>query len=1100
MRIDDGPVSPQAEKPFLPFPAVAERAAPRRRKDVTAPLKVLLVEDSETDRKLVERELRSAGYEIESERVEDRDSMRAALLRTRWDVVLSGWAMPRFTGSEALAVLKEAVLDVPFIIVSRSIDEETAIGALRAGAKDYMLKDKLARLGSAVEREIRERRQRDDRRRADQDRKRAADELQVSEGRHRILFDLSPLPKWLYDVETLRFLEVNEAAIRHYGYSRDEFLSMTIKDILPPEDVPAVLDIVARGAAHYGIWRQRKKDGTLVDVEVTGHTFPIGGRPCRLVALDDVTERNRAERALRISERRFTRLWDSGTIGICIADVLGNIHDANDEYLRTLGYCREDLLSGKIRWADMTPAEWKHLDKRAVEQLETTGVAHPWEKELLRKDGTRVPVLLGVAITEYPECIAFQLDYSGRKQQDKALRVSEKRLRRLAESGLMVIAHSGVRGEIHEVNDATTRMLGYSREELVSGRLKWDDLTPPEWREADEAARRELLATGVARPWEKELMRKDGVRVPVLAGAALVEDEGGIGIAIDLTALKRAENELRERVNIASLGADVGLALTREGSVREILQVCAEAIVRNLDAAFARIWTLDVEQNVLELQASAGLYTRIDGPHGRVPVGKLEIGRIAEEKKPHLTNDVANDPRIGEPEWARREGMVAFAGYPLLVGGELVGVIALFARRRLSEATMTALAAIGDAVAVGIRRKTAEHAKAGLEAQLRQAQRIEAIGRLSGGIAHDFNNLLSVILSSASFLLEDLDEADPRRADAKEIKEAGERAAALTRQLLAFSRKQVFEPTVIDLNVVFAGVEKMLRRLIGEDVTLVIEPGAGLGSVKADAGQIEQVLVNLVVNARDAMPGGGAISVRTSNEDLDQAYADAHATVAVGRYVMFSVGDAGIGMSAEVQQHLFEPFFTTKEKGKGTGLGLSTSYGIVKQSGGCIWVYSEPGHGTIFKVYLPRVADALEAPQQRRAPGGARGSETVLLLDDDEKVRSAAERILRYQGYAVLVARDVSEAVAIARHHAGAIHLMLSDVVMPGMSGLEVFEAVRKIRPEAAVLFMSGFSEHAVVEKALAGGANFLQKPFTPETLAGRVRDLLDRSRTNRSS
>jgi PAS domain S-box-containing protein len=380
-----------------------------------------------------------------------------------------------------------------------------------------------------------------------------------------------------------------------------------------------------------------------------------------------------------------------------------------------------------------------------------------------------------------------------------------------------------------------------------------------------------------------------------------------------------------------------------------------------------------------------------------------------------------------------------------------------------------------------------------LEQQYHQAQKVEAIGRLTGGVAHDFNNVLTVVLSHACFLLEDLSDGDPRRADAMEIKTAAERAAGLTKQLLAFSRKQVLAPRALDLNAVIADMEKMLRRLIGEDIVLIVEPEPKLGVVKADRGQIEQVLMNLAVNARDAMPKGGTLTLRTINVQIDEEYRATQVAMTAGDYVMFSVSDSGSGMSAEVQQHMFEPFFTTKETGKGTGLGLSTCHGIVRQSGGYICVDSELGRGTVFKVYLPQIDGVVQAQPARSGVPDLRGTETVLLVDDDEKVRAAALSILERRGYKVLEANGAHQALANAENHTGVIDLVLSDVVMPGESGPDLVEGLRAARPKIAVLLMSGFTEHAVVERAIAEGANYVQKPFTPETLAGRVREVLDR-------
>jgi nitrogen-specific signal transduction histidine kinase/CheY-like chemotaxis protein len=377
--------------------------------------------------------------------------------------------------------------------------------------------------------------------------------------------------------------------------------------------------------------------------------------------------------------------------------------------------------------------------------------------------------------------------------------------------------------------------------------------------------------------------------------------------------------------------------------------------------------------------------------------------------------------------------------------------------------------------------------------QLRQSQKLEAIGRLTGGIAHDFNNVLTVILSHAAYLLEDLPMPDPRRRDAEGIRAAAERAASLTRQLLAFARKQVLAPRVLDLNQVIAGLAPMLRRVIGEDILLSIDAAPQLGATRADAGQLEQVILNLAVNARDAMPTGGRFSLATSEITLDAGQLLAHPGCAPGRYVALTVRDTGAGMSAEVQQHLFEPFFTTKEQGKGTGLGLSTVLGIVEQSGGLVLVESGPGRGATFRIYLPRVDASPELVEPGPGPRTLRGHETILVVDDDEQVRRTAARILSSRGYRVLMAPSAREALAVVEDSACAVELVISDIVMPGQSGPELLEQLRARCPSLRVLFMSGFTEHAVVEKTLAAGADYLQKPFTPDTLAQRTRAILDR-------
>ncbi len=382
-----------------------------------------------------------------------------------------------------------------------------------------------------------------------------------------------------------------------------------------------------------------------------------------------------------------------------------------------------------------------------------------------------------------------------------------------------------------------------------------------------------------------------------------------------------------------------------------------------------------------------------------------------------------------------------------------------------------------------------------LEQQFLQSQKMEAVGRLAGGVAHDFNNLLTIINGYSQLILERPDLDDVVQNQMKEILKSGERAASLTQQLLAFSRKQVIEPRVLDLNTVLGNMDKMLRRLIGEDVELATNPGAQLGRVKADPTQIEQVIMNLVVNARDAMPRGGKLTIETKNAELDESYTSTHVDVMPGHYVMLAISDSGHGMDAETMAHIFEPFFTTKELGKGTGLGLSTVYGIVKQTGGHVSVYSEVGRGTTFKVYLPRLDMPVEPAGVSVERGDdVSGQETILVVEDEAGVRMLIQSILERQGYTVLLASTPDDAAALSEKHAGRIHLLLTDVVMPGFSGKELADHLAFARPDMKVLFISGYTADAIAHQGvLDAETQFLQKPFTPNALLRKVRETIEK-------
>ncbi len=388
-----------------------------------------------------------------------------------------------------------------------------------------------------------------------------------------------------------------------------------------------------------------------------------------------------------------------------------------------------------------------------------------------------------------------------------------------------------------------------------------------------------------------------------------------------------------------------------------------------------------------------------------------------------------------------------------------------------------------------------------LEEQLTHAQKMEAVGRLAGGVAHDFNNMLTVISGYNRMVLDDLPPDDPLRINAEEIQVAADRAAGLTSQLLTFSRRQIVRPRVICVNTILAETEKMLRRLIGEDILLVLKPAPEAGNVRADPGHIEQAVVNLVVNARDAMPNGGNITIETANTTLDATYARSHLGVNPGDFVMIAVSDTGHGMDAETRRHIFEPFYTTKPKGKGTGLGLATVYGMVKQSGGDIWVYSEPGKGTTFKLYFPRVAEPAAVSEIRGVEmAKVHGSETILVVEDEDAVRDLTVAILRQLGYGVLAASSGQEALATAQAYPSDISLLVTDVVMPGMSGKQLADALLLTRPEMRVLYVSGYTENTVLNQGgLGPGVDFLPKPFNRQIIAGRIRQMLDRTSDARS-
>jgi two-component system cell cycle sensor histidine kinase/response regulator CckA len=628
-------------------------------------LRALIIEDSEPDALLVIHELRRGGSDVEVQVVDTIPAIRAALA-SRWDFVLCDWSLSGFTALQVLPVVRELASETPVIIVSGTITEDLAVSVMRAGAQDFVLKDRLSRLVPAVQREVRDAETRAAARRAEH-------QVQASAERYRQLFESTPLPMWVYDLETLRILTVNEAAVRRYGYTREEFVELGLADLRRPEDQVKLRADIANRTDAPAIWRHVTKRGEELAVEITAHDLDFEGRPARLVLANDVTERQR------------------------------------------------------------------------------------------------------------------------------------------------------------------------------------------------------------------------------------------------------------------------------------------------------------------------------------------------------------------------------------------------------------------------------------LEEQLRQSQKMEAIGRLAGGVAHDFNNILCVIMSYSETLLDTLDPGE-MRDDVEQIRNAGVRGAALTRQLLMFNRQQLLEPRVLDLNDVLTDMGKMLKRLLREDIELVSITDPVLGQVRADQGSLEQVIMNLVVNARDAMPAGGKLTLETANVELDQVYAHDHLGVDPGRYVMILVADTGVGMDPATQARIFEPFFTTKERGRGTGLGLSTVFGIIQQNHGHVWVESRPSVGTTFRVYLPRIDAATTPIRPRGRPITLYGNETILLVEDDDQVRAVALAILKKFGYVVIAAHDGDEAQRHCEAHPHRIHLLLTDVVMPGITGPELARRLQRIRPDMKVLCMSGYTDEA--DRPGMGPLDteiaYLQKPFTAEALSIRVRGVID--------
>src|SRR6266566_3119134 len=640
-----------------------------------------------------------------------------------------------------------------------------------------------------------------------------------------------------------------------------------------------------------------------------------------------------------------------------------------------------------------------------------------------------------------------------RKRVEDAWREQSELLQRIVDNIPVMLVFLDEQGRIQWGNREWSHTLGY---DLAEARQRdiFADLYP-------DPAERQRLRDSIGAPvgqWTdfRTRTRRGAVLDTIWANAPLTGG-GWLAIGMDVSDRRRAEERYRafiaqssEGVSRLEIDPPVPTTLSEE---EQIDRLYAGARIAECNDAMARMYGYNEARDLVETRL-ADLHNVSD------PINREQIRAFIRAGYRVSDSETREHDRDGRPR-VFLNNVVGF-----VEDGHLVRVW-------------------------GTQRDVTEQRQ--LEEQFRQSQKMEAVGQLAGGIAHDFNNLLTAILGNTQLLLRDLPPGDAKRGDVEEIRKASERAASLTRQLLAYSRRQMLQPEVLDLNGVVAEMDRMLRRLIGEHIALVTVLAPELGRVRADPNQLEQVIVNLAVNARDAMPDGGKLTIETANVELDATYAQAHLGSVPGSYAMVAVTDTGVGMDATVRAHLFEPFFTTKEVGKGTGLGLATVYGIVKQSDGYISVYSEVGRGTSFKIYLPRIDTPAPIPASPAKDRPDRGTETILVVEDEPAVLSLSRRALEAQGYVVLAASDASDAMRVVERHGGTIHLLLTDVVMPGLSGRELADRLATRRPGIRVLYMSGYPGDAVVQHgALPHGSAFLQKPFSPDGLARKVRDVLD--------
>jgi len=762
---------------------------------------------------------------------------------------------------------------------------------------------------------------------------------------------------------------------------------------------------------------------------------------------------------LRESEDRYRDLVEHSGDLICTHDLEGRILSVNPWASKALGYAPDELL--RMSFRDILAPNVRHEFGAYIDEIMKRGAAQGllsiqtragerriWRyNNTLRTDGVKEPIVRGMAH-----------DVTESKRAEDEIRKNRNMLAHIIDSIPQAVFWKDRDSVYLGCNKVFARRAGIGSPDEIAGKTDFDLSWLREESEHYRADDREVMEFDRPKLHFLEKQQKpDGTQAWVETTKIPLKDQEGrvygvLGVFEDITERRRTESALREsednlRLILESVGEAI-YGIDLEGRCT----ICNPSLLRLLGYRHA--------EDLLGKEMHAMIHhTRSDGTPCKEEDCRI-IRSIRIREGIHADDEVF---------W-RADGTsfpVEYWSYPQMKGDEIVGAVVAF-------------------VDITERRS--------LEGQLRQSQKMEAVGSLAGGVAHDFNNLLTVILGYTEMLNLRFPPGDPSRRDIEEIHKAGKRAEGITRQLLAFSRKQILQPRVIGINSIVKEMDRMIRRLIGEDIDIVARLDDGLWDVMVDPGQVEQVVMNLAVNARDAMPGGGKLTIETSNAVLSEEYSHSHVPVAPGPYAMLAISDTGVGMDEETSSKIFEPFFTTKEKGKGTGLGLSTVYGIVKQSGGYIWVYSEPGKGTTFKVYFPRTEDRKDAPGKTVSDAeDLRGEETVLLVEDDESIRKLAAAILGRYGYTVIPACDGVDALEVSEAHEGEIGLLLTDVIMPRMGGGELFNRLRRLRPDIKVLYVSGYTNNAIVHQGvLDPGIAFLQKPYTPVSLARKVKEVLE--------